>query len=127
MAIKKSAVATPYFIVEEESGSIKVYNFFENVKESLRKISEIKSFSYDPSWTTRQFGSKICKEFGNGKLAAVDNYVVIVEDSGAIVTFMEYENTKGALREVAEKINFTYDTAWTTRQFGHKLIEALNK
>lgn len=127
MAIKKSAYSQPYFIVEEENGSIKVYNFFENVKESLRKIAEIKSFAYDSSWTTRQFGSKICKEFGDGKVANINNYVVLVKDSGEIVTFMEYDNTKGALREVSEKIGFTFDSNWTTRQFGHKLIETLNK
>lgn len=127
MAIKKSAYSAPYLIVEEESGSIKVYNFFENVIESLRKIAEIKSYKYDSNWNTRQFGANICKEFGNGKSALVNNYVVLKEDSGSIVTFMLYENTKGALREVADKIGFTYDSAWTTRQFGHKLIEALSK
>lgn len=124
--MKKSGYSNPYYIVEEDSGSIVVYNFFENVKESLRQIADIKSFSVDPAWTTRQLGTKICKEFGNGKVAVIDNYAVLVQESGAIVTFMKYDNTKGALREVAEKIGFSYDSAWTTRQFGSKLINELN-
>ncbi|MCR5424680.1 MAG: hypothetical protein K6E93_08005 [Bacteroidales bacterium] len=37
------------------------------------------------------------------------------------------DNTKGALREVAEKVGFDYDSNWTTQQFGSKLVGFLNK
>ena len=37
------------------------------------------------------------------------------------------ENTKGAMRECAEMINFAYEAKWTTRQFGSKLIKYINE
>jgi len=61
------------------------------------------------------------------KFAESGEYVISVEDSGSIKVFRTYDNVKGALREVSEKIGFEYDPNWTTRQFGAKLIDHLNK
>lgn len=60
------------------------------------------------------------------KSAISGEYIVTVEDSGSIVVHRVYDNTKGALREIAEKIGFEYDKEWTTRQFGSKLVDFLN-
>lgn len=46
-------------VVRETSGSIKTYRVYDNVKGALREVSESVGFEYDPTWTTRQFGSKL--------------------------------------------------------------------
>jgi hypothetical protein len=122
---KKSAISGEYLIQVEDSGSVVVWRIFDNVKASLREIASIKEFEYNPDWTTRQFGSHICKEFGDGKTATVGGYVIQVRENGSIESYRHFENTKAALREIAEKIGFEYSTDWTTRQFGSKLVDAL--
>lgn len=52
--------------------------------------------------------------------------MIVQNDEGAIVVFRTYDNVKGALREISEAIGFRYDPAWTTRQLGSKLIDAIN-
>ena len=124
---KKSAISGVYVIRVEDSGSIVVYRNFDNVKASLREVAELKNFEYDTNWNTRQFGKKLCTEFGDGSSAEIGEYYINVKEDGGIKTFKLYDNTKGALREIAEQIGFEYDPDWTTRQFGNKLIDSLNK
>ena len=50
-----------------------------------------------------------------------------VLDNGSIEVYRIYDNVKGALREIAEKEGFEYDSNWTTRQIGSKLIDFLNE
>lgn len=123
---KKSAISGEYIITVEDSGSIRVCKIYDNVKGSLREIAAEKDFQIDPKWNTQEFGRRICKEFGDGKLAEIGEYVVTRRDSGKIETYRTYENTKGALREISEGINFAYDPTWTTRQFGSKLVDFIN-
>jgi len=61
------------------------------------------------------------------KIVESGEYVVSIEDNGSIKVYRDYDNVKGALREIAEKVGFEYDNDWTTRQFGAKLIAHLNK
>ena len=126
MAVK-SAISGEYIIQREESGNIVVYRIFDNVKASLREVAELKNFTYDTEWTTRQFGKKICKEFGDGQMATIGNYCIRVKEDGGIESYRTYENIKESLREIAQKVGFEYDTELTTRQFGSKLIDALAK
>ena len=88
-------------------------------------LSKASGTDYDTEWTTRQFGKKLCKEYGDGTSATVGDYVIRVKEDGGIETYRTYDNVKGALREIAEKVGFVYDTEWTTRQFGSKLVDAL--
>jgi hypothetical protein len=122
----KSALCGEYAISQNEKKSISVYRVFDNVKGSLREVAELMRFKYDPNWTTRQMGAKICKEFGDGKRAQVGNYFIEVKSSGSIQTYRTYDNTIGALREIAGKIGFKYDPKWNTQMFGSKLIDAIN-
>lgn len=126
MAYKKSAISGEYMVGVLDSGSVVTYRIYNNVKGALREVSESKGFEYDANWTTRQFGNKICKEFGDGKSATIGEYEIRVLESGSIEVYRVYENVKGALREVAEKEGFEYDSEWTTRQLGNKLIDFLN-
>lgn len=123
---KKSAIAGEYIITVEDSGSIRVCKIYDNVKGSLREIAEKEGFEVDPKWNTRQLGANIIKAFGDGKLAEVGEYTVVKRDSGSIETYRTYDNTLGALREIAQSINFEYDPDWTTRQFGNKLVDEIN-
>lgn len=123
---KKSAVYKEYLITQDASGSIQVLREYDNVKASLRAIAENIGFEYDETWTTRQFGSKLVKEYGENGIAQFGEYGVRVLDSGSIESFKLYANTKGALREIAEAVGFDYDENWNTRQFGSKLIDALS-
>ena len=61
------------------------------------------------------------------KIARSGEYAILQTEDGSIITDKINDNVKGALREIAVSIGFEYDTAWTTRQFGSKLIDELNK
>lgn len=123
---KKSAVYGEYLISQDENGSISVLRKYDNVIASLRAIADEVGFSYDNAWTTRQFGNKLVKEYGENGMAQFGEYGVQVLESGSIESFKLYDNTKGALREIAGTIGFDYDENWNTRQFGAKLIEHLS-
>lgn len=122
----KSVISGEYIIQQEEGGNIVVYRIFDNVKASLREVAELKGFQYDPEWNVRQFGRKLCKEYGDGKFAFVGCYVIHVLESGSIETYRTYDVQKEALREIAGKVGFEYDPEWTTRQLGSKLIDFIN-
>ncbi len=51
------------------------------------------------------------------------------EDGGFLVKKdgIECENAKAAMREIATIVGLEVDPAWTTRQFGAKLLKAINK
>lgn len=123
---KKSAISGEYIITVEDSGSIRVCKIAENAKGALRECAEAKGFEYDPQWTTRQFGSNLIKEFGDGNMAEIGEFTISKLASGSIETFQVFANTKGALREIAERIGFEYNNEWTTQQFGNKLVNFIN-
>ncbi len=123
---KKSAISGEYIVTVEDSGTIRVCKIFDNGKGSLRECAEAKRFEFDPNWTTRQLGAKLIKEYGDGNNAEIGEYTVVKRDSGTIETYRTYDNTKGALREIAEAQGFEFDSAWNTRQFGSKLVDFIN-
>ncbi len=61
------------------------------------------------------------------KSAISGEYIIQKEESGSVVVYRIYDNSKGALREIAEKIGFEYDKEWTVRQLGSKLIDFINE
>lgn len=124
---KKSAIAGEYIVQVKNDGGIEVFRIYDNVKGGLKEAAESVGFEYDSNWTTHQFGAKLIKEYGSGKMANVGNFVVSVADSGSIELYRSYENTKEALREIAGKVGFEYDSNWNTRQFGSKLIDFITK
>lgn len=123
---KKTATCGEYVITVKDDGAIEVYRIYDNVKGALREIAASQNFEYDSQWTTQQFGAKIVKEYGDGKMANVGNYVVTKDEKNHIEVFRTYENTKEALREISEKAGFEYEASWTTRQFGSKLVDFVN-
>lgn len=64
------------------------------------------------------------------KSASIGNYSIAQLDSGTIEVRRVSDNslcdnTKEALREIAQSIGFRYDSDWNTRTFGSKLIDAI--
>ncbi len=56
---KKQAVFGEYCITMDDTGAIQVYKTYSNTKGALREIAEEAGFTFDPDWTTRQFGTKL--------------------------------------------------------------------
>lgn len=123
---KKSAIIGEYIITVEDSGSVNVLKIFDNVKESLRQCAVAKEFEYDPEWTTRQFGSKLIKEFGEGKEATIGEYTIVKRDNESIETYRAFKNTMEGLREVAGRIDFEINENSNTRQNGSKIVDFIN-
>lgn len=123
---KKSAISGEYIITVEDSGTVRVCKIYDNVKGSLREIAESKGYEYDPNWTTQQFGSRIVKEFGDGKIAEIGEYVVTRRDTGKIESYRTYANTMGALREIAASVGFEINEKSNTRNNGSKLVDFIN-
>lgn len=133
MAKIKNARSGEYMISCNAEGAIKVAKDYNNDKGGLREIAEKIGFAYDPAWDTQQFGKKLIEEITGEHVktnedasAESGEYVIFKEASGSIQVFKDYDNVKGALREIAAQIGFEYDPAWTTRQFGSKLIDHIN-
>ena len=57
------------------------------------------------------------------KSAISGEYIITVEDSGAIRVCQIYNNVKGSLRQCAEEVGFEVDPKWNTQQFDKKLID----
>ncbi|MCQ2115162.1 MAG: hypothetical protein MJZ07_03060 [Bacteroidales bacterium] len=134
MAKVKNARCGEYMISQSAEGTIKVAKDYENDKAALREIAEKIGFEADPAWTTRQFGRKLIETINDDAAktkeyayAESGEYVIFQTEEGSIQVYRDYDNVKGALREISEKIGFEYDPSWTTRQFGSKLIDELNK
>ena len=134
MAKIKNARSGEYMISQNAEGAIKVAKDYENDKAALREIAEKIGFEADPAWNTRQFGRKLIESINGDAVktkeytyAESGEYVIFQTEEGSIQVYRDYDNVKGALREISEKIGFEYDPAWTTRQFGSKLIDELNK
>jgi len=126
MKIKKSAESGEYMIGVKENNSIEVYRIYDNTKGALREVAEQEGFEYDPNWNTRQFGAKLCKQFGDGQQATVGCYTIYIRGTETVEVYRTYDNIKGALREIAEKIGFEVDPKWNTQQFGSKLVDFIN-
>ena len=62
--------------------------------------------------------------------ASYEDYVITINEDKSISVTLKgdlCDNTKKALREIAELVGFEYDNEWTTRQFGSKLIDFLEE
>ncbi|MCF0210845.1 MAG: hypothetical protein HUK18_06015 [Bacteroidales bacterium] len=63
------------------------------------------------------------------KTAKYENYVINVEEDGSISVYKDgimLSNSIEALRQIADEVDFSYDTGWNTRHFGSKLIDFIN-
>ena len=61
--------------------------------------------------------------------ATYQNWRIDVEDNGSVQIYdngVLCDNTKNAVREIAQKVGFEIDETWNTRQMGRKLVDFLN-
>ena len=61
--------------------------------------------------------------------ASYQNWRIDVEDNGSVQIYdngVLCDNTKNAVREIAQKVGFEIDETWNTRQMGRKLVDFLN-
>lgn len=61
--------------------------------------------------------------------ASYQNWRIDVEDNGSVQIYdngVLCDNTKNAVREIAQKVGFEIDDNWNTRQMGRKLVDFLN-
>ncbi len=123
---KKSAISGEYIITVEDSGTVRVCKIYDNVIGSLRKIAATKNFEIDPKWNTQETGRRIVKEFGDGSIAEIGEYVVTRRENGKIETYRTYANTLGALREIAAEVGFEINEKSNTRNNGSKLVDFIN-
>ena len=122
---KKSVIAGEFTIEIAENGHVDVVRIPNNAKGTMRNIAAEKGFVVDEKWNTQELGRRLVKEFGDGTTAKFgpititrmpDNKIEIVEDAPSAI---------GALRSIAEKVGFTYDSGWNTQLFGLKLADYL--
>lgn len=57
------------------------------------------------------------------KSAISGEYIITVEDSGAVRVCQIYDNVKASLRDCAKEVGFNYDPDWNTQQFGKKMVD----
>ena len=124
--VKKSAISGEYIITVEDSGTVRVCKIYDNVIGSLREIAATKNFEIDPKWNTQETGRRIVKEFGDGSIAEIGEYVVTRRENGKIETYRTYANTLGALREIAAEVGFEINEKSNTRNNGSKLVDFIN-
>ena len=63
------------------------------------------------------------------KQATYGDYVISIAANNSVSATYQgevFDNTKAALREIADQAGFAYEKAWTTQQFGSKLVDFLN-
>lgn len=110
--------------VKETAASLPTKKNEVSVPKPTKSVQEIKE---EPNAS-----SKLANEAQNDykKSAEFKDYIInITEDKKVIVTKdgEVCEVTKVALREIAGKTGFNYDSEWTTQQFGRKLVAFLNE
>lgn len=110
--------------VKETAASLPTKKNEVSVPKPTKSVQEIKE---EPNAS-----SKLANDAQNDykKSAEFEDYIInITEDKKVIVTKdgEVCEVTKVALREIAGKAGFNYDSEWTTQQFGRKLVAFLNE
>lgn len=118
-----------YIVEANDNGTFTVYKIPRFTKEVLRTIWEQSGKGEVPAtWTTQDLGRRILKELCEGKKEAVIElnnveYEITRDPNNRINVKQTFKVAKDGLKECADSIEFQYDTDWTTRQLGAKLLE----
>ncbi len=98
---KKTVTCGDYIITLEDSGAVSVHHMCDNVKDTLRAISDKVGFEYDNNWNTRDFGRKLV-DFINGK--NLDQPVPAKEEEQQDAGIIEEETDENELKVICKKI-----------------------
>ena len=83
----------------------------------LSAVTNLKAFD-----TPKKLQGKKSAIVGDFSVEIMTDNKVVVKKGGAACA-----NTKGALREIAEKVGFAFDPKWNTQQLGNKLVNYINQ
>jgi hypothetical protein len=123
----KSIIAGEYLLQIADSGHVDVVRVFRNAYQTMKDIAAENNFEVEEKWNTQTLGSKLVKQFGDGKIAKFKDIIINKTDSGKIEIYQECKNTVATLRAIAQQMGFEYDDNWNTRSFGAKLLAFLEE
>ena len=83
----------------------------------LSAVTNLKAFD-----TPKKLQGKKSAIVGDFSVEIMTDNKVVVKKGGAAC-----DNTKAALREIAEKVGFAFDPKWNTQQLGNKLANFINQ
>lgn len=124
---KRSVIAGEYIIEIAEKGHVDVLRIFSNAYATMKGIAESKNFFIDPTWNTRQLGSHLVKEFGDGRVAKFNDIIVkrLPNDSIEVIQETAEGKTKDTLQNIAKQVGYEFDPKWNTQTLGAKLTQYL--
>ena len=124
----KSAISGEYIITQEDNGSIRICQIFDNIEDSLKDAAKFTKLKIDSTWDTVRLGKELVSLYGegDGKRANIGEYTILNERNGEIETYRVHGNTIKSLNKIAEEISFKPNPKWDTRIFGSKLIDFVN-
>lgn len=104
--------------------SAKYYHLKKETDSNNAPTKDSLAFFADGKMTVDQLSTLQVKKSATHK----DYTIVVMKDNKVVVCKGDeyYDNTKGVLREIAEKLGFEVDPKWNTQQFGSKLVDFLN-
>ena len=115
-AVKLISINQLPFLEKNENKHVKM------LYELAQELSETANFGNSTSLKNTYAGdfkkSAVSGDYTIG--ITPENKVVVNKGSKA------YDNTKGALREISEKVGFEVDPNWNTQQLGSKLVDFIN-
>lgn len=123
----KSIIAGEYILQIADNGHVDVVRVFRNAYQTMKDIAAENNFEVEEKWNTQTLGSKLVKQFGDGKTAKFKDITINKMDSGKIEIFQECKNTIDALRTIAKQMNYEYDDNWNTQTFGAKMAAYLEE
>lgn len=123
----KSIIAGEYILQIADNGHVDVVRVFRNAYKTMTDIAAENNFEVEEKWNTQTLGSKLVKQFGDGKTAKFKDITINKMESGKIEIFQECKNTIEALRAIAKQMGFEYDDNWNTQTFGAKLAAYLDE
>jgi len=121
----KSIIVGEYILQIADNGHVDVVRVFRNAYKTMTDIAAENNFEVEEKWNTQTLGSKLVKQFGDGKTAKFKDFTINKMESGKIEIFQECKNTIEALRTIAKQMNFEYDDNWNTQTFGAKMAAYL--
>ena len=122
---KKSLIAGEYIIEIADNGHVDVVRVYRNAMVIMEEIAKSKNFPVNEKWNTQDLGRHLVKEFGDGKTALFGDITINKFPDGKIEIYQECKNVIGALRTIADQLDFPYEETWNTQTFGSKLSDYL--
>lgn len=119
------------FVTILPNNSVKVFQVVQGrdrasclnpIRKALKDAGESVPMTASAEDLITLIGKKFSKQTGIYNNAVVGDWMVDYRD-----LFKKVDNTKEALRVIAETLKMPVDSTWNTQTFGKKVVEALKK